>query len=80
MIKYLATTDAEVLEFVAHSGSKITAQPLRDINFPKDAIVGGLVRDKAGYIATGNTWIKPGDHVVIFSMPSVINDVSKLFE
>ena len=80
MIKYLATTDAEVLEFVAQPGSKITEKPLCDINFPKDAIIGGLVRDKAGYIATGNTWIKQGDHVVIFSMPSAINDVSKLFE
>ena len=80
MMKYLATTDAEVLEFVAKSGSKITEQSLRDIDFPKDAIVGGLVRGKVGYIATGDTWIKPSDHVVIFSMPSAINDVSRLFE
>ena len=80
MIKYLATTEAEVLEFVAQAGSKITEKPLCEINFPKDAIVGGLVRDKSGYIATGNTWIRQGDHVVIFSMPSAINDVSKLFE
>ena len=80
MIKYLAATDAEALEFVVSPKSKIIETPLREISFPKEAIVGGLVRGRAGHIATGDTWIKPGDHVVVFAMPSAINDVSKFFE
>ena len=80
MIKYLAATDAEALEFVVSPKSKIIGKPLHEINFPKDAIVGGLVRGKAGHIATGDTWIQSGDHVVVFSMPSATSEVSKFFE
>ena len=80
MFKYLAATGAEVLEFVTPHGSKITSKPLREINFPEGAIIGGLVRGKTGLIATGEITIQPDDHVVVFSMPSAINEVSKLFK
>ena len=80
MIKYLATTEAEVLEFVVSPKSKIIEKPLRDTNFPKDAIIGGLIRGKAGYIATGDTWVQPGDHVVVFAIPSAIGEVSRFFK
>jgi trk system potassium uptake protein TrkA len=80
MIKYLAATDAEVLEFVVSPKSKIIDKTLREIHFPKDAIIGGLIRGKAGYIATGDTWIQPGDHVVVFSIPQAIVEVSKFFK
>ncbi len=80
MIKYLATTDAEVLEFVVSPKSKIIEKTLRDTDFPKDAIIGGLVRGKSGYIATGDTQIQPGDHVVVFAMPSAISEVARFFK
>ena len=80
MFKHLATTGAEALEFVVPQGSKITAKPLCEINFPAEAIIGGLVRGKTGYIATGDITIQPDDHVVVFAMPTAINDVSKLFK
>ncbi|MDR1155065.1 MAG: Trk system potassium transporter TrkA [Bacteroidales bacterium] len=80
MIKYLAATDAEVLEFVALPKSKIINKPIRDMNFPKNAIIGGLIRGKTGYIATGDTWIQPGDHVVVFAMPAAIGEVSMFFK
>ncbi len=80
MIKYLAATDAEVLEFVVSPKSKIIEKPLSEIDFPKDAIIGGLVRGKAGYIVTGDTKIQPGDHVVVFAMPSAISEVTRFFK
>jgi trk system potassium uptake protein TrkA len=80
MIKYLAATDAEALEFVALPNSKIVKRPLSEIDFPKDAIIGGLVRGKSGHIATGDTWIQPNDRVVVFSMPAAIGEVSSFFQ
>ncbi len=80
MIKYLAATEAEVLEYVVSPKSKIIQKPLCEVNFPKDAIIGGLIRGKAGYVATGDTTIQPGDHVVVFSMPSAIHEVSAFFQ
>lgn len=79
-IKYLTTTDVEALEFVVSPESKIIEHPLRDSDFPKNAIIGGLVRGKQGLIATGDTWIQPNDHVVVFTLPSSINEVSKFFK
>jgi trk system potassium uptake protein TrkA len=80
MIKYLAPTEAEALEFVAPPKSKITELPLKEIDFPKDAIIGGFVRDKVGHVATGNAQIKPGDHVVVFAMPAAISEISRFFK
>ena len=79
-IKHIATTEAEALEFVAPPKSKITERPIGEINFPKNAIIGGLVRNNAGFIATGSTRIQPGDRVVVFSMPAAIGEVSKFFK
>jgi trk system potassium uptake protein TrkA len=79
MIKHLALTDAEALEFVASPKSKIIENPLYKTVFPEQAIIGGVVRGKSGFVATGETHIQPGDHVVVFAMPSAVNTVSNLF-
>jgi trk system potassium uptake protein TrkA len=78
-IKYLTGTDAEVLEFVVNQDSKITKGSLNQIDFPKDSIIGGVIRDKSSFIANGYSIIKPNDRVVVFALPSAINKVGKFF-
>jgi trk system potassium uptake protein TrkA len=78
-IKYLTGTEAEVLEFVAKEDSKITKGALNQLDFPKDSIIGGVIRDKSSFIANGYTIIKPNDRVVVFALPSAINKVGKFF-
>ena len=80
MMKYLATTEAEVLEFIVPPKSKITEFPLNEMNFPKDAIIGGVVREKTGLIASGSMWIQSGDCVVVFTLPAAIGEVNKFFK
>jgi trk system potassium uptake protein TrkA len=72
--------DAEVLEFKAHFGSDITKDLIKDLDFPKGAIVGGIVRGDESIIATGNTQIKPGDRVVVICLPDKVSEVEKLFK
>ena len=79
-IKCLTGTDAEVLEYVVKRGAKITSAPLRDLNFPEGAIVGGIIRGKQSFIAKGDTQIKPHDRVVVFTLPEAKNKVDKLFK
>jgi len=79
-VKCLTGTDAEVLEITPNEGSKITAAPLSEIDFPKEAIIGGIIRNKSGFIARGNTHIRPSDKVIVFTLPSVIAQVEKLFK
>ena len=78
-VKYLTGTDAEVLELIAQEGSKITEAPLKDIDFPMQALVGGVIRGKSGIIARGKTQILPRDKVIVFTLPEAISKVEKLF-
>lgn len=79
LIKCLSGVDAEVLELVAKEGSYITKKPIHNLRLPDDVIIGGLVRDKKGYIALGKTHIQANDKVVVFTLPSAVTKVSKLF-
>lgn len=78
-VKYMTGTDAEVLEFLVPEKARITRGTLRSIDFPRDAIVGGGTRDGEPFIATGDTMIKAGDKVVVFTLPSAFDKVSKYF-
>jgi trk system potassium uptake protein TrkA len=78
-VKYLTGADAEVIEFNVPVNAKITKGTLRSMDFPDDAIVGGGTRDGVPFIATGDTIIKPGDKVVVFTLPSAYDKLSKFF-
>ncbi|MGE0089394.1 MAG: Trk system potassium transporter TrkA [Bacteroidales bacterium] len=78
-MKCLTGSDAEVLEFIAKEGSRITKGKLRDIEFPKDAIVGGYIRNQKGFIAKGDTHIKAEDRVVVFALPSAMKKLDNFF-
>ncbi|MBE9469459.1 MAG: Trk system potassium transporter TrkA [Bacteroidetes bacterium] len=75
----LTSANAEVLEFVVRENAKITKDIIKNINFPKDAILGGLVRDKLSFICKGDTLVQADDKVVVFSLPSAINKVKDFF-
>ena len=53
-IKCLSGINAEALEFVTKPHSPVTKAPIRKLNFPKGAIVGGIVRGNESYIAVGD--------------------------
>jgi len=78
-IRCLTGTEAEVMEFVVKPGSAITETELKHLHFPKDAIIGGVIRGKSSFIARGNTVIKPNDKVVVFALPTAIPKMEKYF-
>jgi trk system potassium uptake protein TrkA len=78
-VKYMAGTDAEVLELNVPENSRITKGTLRAIDFPKDAIVGGGTREGIPYIATGDTIINANDKVVVFTLPTAYERLNKFF-
>ncbi|MDP2304029.1 MAG: Trk system potassium transporter TrkA [Ignavibacteria bacterium] len=71
--------DAEVFEFICQPNSPATKAKIKDLNIPKDAIIGGIVRDDGSIITIGNTQIIAGDKVVVFALPGVIDKIEKLF-
>lgn len=78
-IKCLTGTDAEVMEFVVKPESKAVTGKIKDLNFPEDSIIGGVIRGKNSFIAKGETEIQPFDRVVVFALPSAIFKVGKYF-
>lgn len=78
-IKCLNGSDAEILEFIANPNSSITKDKIKNLGFPKDAIIGGVIRGNHSYIALGDTEIKPYDRVVVFALPSALKKVNKFF-
>ena len=78
-VKSLTSADAEVVEFVAKAGSKITKSQIKNIRLPENVNIGGIVRDGVGSIAYGNTQILPGDHVMVFCVSSAIRKVESMF-
>jgi trk system potassium uptake protein TrkA len=79
-VKCLTASDAEVFEFIAKAGAKITQKPIKDLDFPEEAKIGGIIRGEEGYIAHGDTQIQEGDKVVVFTLPSGIRKLEKYFK
>jgi len=71
--------DAEVLEYIVKPGSAVTKKPIKDLKFPKSAIIGGYVRDNVGYITIGDTIFEDDDKVVVFALPEAVNKVEEFF-
>lgn len=78
-IKCLTGCDAEVMEFIVKPNSPATKSPIKDLNFPTDATIGGIVRGDNVYIATGPTEIQAYDRVVVFAKPTVTAKIGKFF-
>ena len=78
-VRYMSGTDAEVLEYTVAPGSKITKGILKDVDFPADAIIGGIIRGGESFIAVGHTQIEPYDRVAVFALPDAVKQVDKMF-
>lgn len=78
-IKYMSGTNAEILEFVVAPNSRITKGPLKDIGFPANAVIGGVIRGNESFIAIGSSEIKAYDRVAVFAMPEAVKEVDRFF-
>ena len=79
-VRYMSGTDAEALEYTAAPGSKVTRGALKDIGFPNNAIIGGVIRGSESFIAVGDTHIEPYDRVAVFALPETVKEVDKFFK
>ncbi len=79
-VRYMSGTDAEVMEYTVAPGSAITKAPLSELDFPKNAIIGGVIRGGESFIAVGNTRIEAYDRVAIFALPETIKEIDRFFK
>ena len=69
---------AEVMEALALETSDIVDKPLKQISFPKGAIVTGIIRNDDIIIPTGESVIRPEDRVIILARRQAIPKVEKI--
>ncbi|MCX7986195.1 MAG: Trk system potassium transporter TrkA [Bacteroidales bacterium] len=79
-INCLTCSDAEIIEYIAKPESPITSKKLKNISLPQQALVAGIIRGIDPIIPDEETQIRPFDKVVIFAMPQVMAEVSKMFK
>jgi len=75
----LNNLNAEILEFVVKPNSRVTGNFIRELDFPRAATIGGVIRDGEGIIALGGFEVKAGDRVVVCCLPEAIPKIERLF-
>jgi trk system potassium uptake protein TrkA len=75
----LNNMNVELLEFLVSKDSMVCNEIIREIDFPRSAIIGGVIRDNEGIIALGDFRIQSGDRIVVCCLPQSIAKVEKLF-
>ena len=69
----------EFLEFLVPPDARITGVPLRDVNFPRGAVVCAGLGKEGTFVPRGDHHLSAGDRVVVFTLPQVRHDVERLF-
>ncbi|MEZ4797386.1 MAG: Trk system potassium transporter TrkA [Flavobacteriaceae bacterium] len=75
----LNSMDAELLEFIVKPTSDICNKLIKDLDFPRSAIIGGVIRNGKGITALGDFKVESGDRVVVCCLPQSIKKVEKFF-
>jgi trk system potassium uptake protein TrkA len=79
-LRSLMLVDADVAEFVASEGSRVTKRPVKELGLPFGVAIGGLVRGEHGILVNGNTQIEAGDSVMVFCHEHKLGAVEKYFK
>jgi trk system potassium uptake protein TrkA len=72
--------EAEAIELIAADSKKYVGRKLRDIRFPRGAIVGAIVRPSGEVLVPrGEASIQPRDRVIFFALESVVPQLESEF-
>jgi trk system potassium uptake protein TrkA len=73
-------SNSEVMEIEVKAGSAIVNTPLKNLHFPRGAIIGAIVHKQGYEIPDGESSLKTGDRVLIFALPEALAKVERFFE
>ena len=79
-IRFLMSANADVAEFAAQPGSKVTRKRVFELGLPKGTTIGGLVRNGEGQLVSGGTQIQAGDSVVVFCHNVNMSKIENFFK
>lgn len=78
-VSLLLDGQAEVTEIIASKDIAVLNKPIMDLELPKGIIIGAIVRDDQVIIPEGNSVVRAGDHLVIFSLLTEVPALETFF-
>jgi len=77
----MAGQRAEALEIEAEAGAPGIGCPLSELGdkFPAGAVVAAIVSKEGAHVASGETVVNPGDHVIVVALNKAVPDIIRLF-
>jgi trk system potassium uptake protein TrkA len=78
-IAVIADGRAEVLELEAHFKDGKSERRVRSLGLPRGTVLGAVVRDSEVLIPSGDSSIRDGDQVILFTLPDNVAAVEQVF-
>lgn len=75
----LHNIDAEVFEFEVQPNARVTKKVVKELRFPREAIIGGVIREGKALMSFGDFQLQSGDKAIVFCLPEAISIVEDLF-
>jgi trk system potassium uptake protein TrkA len=76
----LQGVDAEIIEVEVKSESEVLDKKLKDLDFPKDSIVGGLTREDKAFFPRGEFIFEEGDRVIVVTKKETKSTIESMFK
>ena len=73
-------SDAEAMEIKVPVTRNFDNVALKDLNFPKGAIIGAIVRGRKILIPSGNTRVQAEDNLVVFFTRDAVKLLERYFD
>jgi trk system potassium uptake protein TrkA len=70
---------AETIEIIVPNHLGILGKPLKTYKFPRNALIGAIVRANKVIIPSGSDVLLAGDHIIVFALPEAVSKVEKFF-
>lgn len=77
--KCLSLANADAAELQVQPNARITREPVKRLNLPREMTLAAMVRDGKCYLINGDTHIQEGDYVVVFCLHGFIHKIEKWF-
>lgn len=79
-IASLHGVDAEIIEFEVHKRNRVTNHSIKELRFPKQSVIVGIVRGEESFVPKGEDKFEYQDKVIVFAMPEAIHQIEEIFK
>jgi trk system potassium uptake protein len=72
-------SSAEILQYRLDKSHPAVGVPLAQLGFPCQAVIGAVIKKHGVETPGGKTVLKPGDEVLVFTLPDCLEEVDRFF-